>query len=172
MRYLYIILLNQHVKVFASPQTLAKKLHPLSLSRQKNCTPSGFHGKKIAHSLAANLSEIAIWCATWTGMQNNCSIIKLYYRVLIIIFAYFRNYKQRFECLKINDYWKKISHLHTYLIAQVVLYIIQTSAINMMNIYVYWLIQFKSGSPLDGVSLTFLAEFTTKLGLKFWKQLP
>ena len=56
----FLILLNQHVKVFASPQTLAKKLHPLSLSRQKNCTPSGFHGKKIAHSLAANLSEIAI----------------------------------------------------------------------------------------------------------------
>ena len=44
---------------------------------------------------------------------------------------------------------KKISHLHTYLIAQVVLYIIQTSAINMMNIYVYWLIQFKSGDYLN-----------------------
>ena len=61
----------------------AKKLHTLRLW-QKNCTPSGFYGKKIAPFWAASLSEIAIWCATWTGMQNNCSIIKLYYRVLII----------------------------------------------------------------------------------------
>ena len=45
---------------FCIPSDFGKKLHPLSLSRQKNCTPSGFHGKKIAHSLAANLSEIAI----------------------------------------------------------------------------------------------------------------
>ena len=64
-------------------QMYAKKLHTLRLW-QKNCTPSGFYGKKIAPFWAASLSEIAIWCATWTGMQNNCSIIKLYYRVLII----------------------------------------------------------------------------------------
>ena len=64
----------------------AKKLHTLRLW-QKNCTPSGFYGKKIAPFWAASLSEIAIWCATWTGMQNNCSIIKLYYRVLIISIA-------------------------------------------------------------------------------------
>ena len=67
-------------------QMYAKKLHTLRLW-QKNCTPSGFYGKKIAPFWAASLSEIAIWCATWTGMQNNCSIIKLYYRVLIISIA-------------------------------------------------------------------------------------
>lgn len=119
--------------------------------------------------IIANLGSKQKIISTLLKLQFILGLLKL---VWAIIFAYFRNYKQRFECLKINDYWKKISHLHTYLIAQVVLYIIQTSAINMMNIYVYWLIQFKSGSPLDGVSLKFLPEFTTKFSLKVWKQLP
>ena len=40
-------------------QMYAKKLHTLRLW-QKNCTPSGFYGKKIAPFWAASLSEIAI----------------------------------------------------------------------------------------------------------------
>ena len=90
-------------------QMYAKKLHTLRLW-QKNCTPSGFYGKKIAPFWAASLSEIAIWCATWTGMQNNCSIIKLYYRVLIIFLIWNSNLQLQkvieFDrMLKKNDLW-------------------------------------------------------------------
>ena len=90
-------------------QMYAKKLHTLRLW-QKNCTPSGFYGKKIAPFWAASLSEIAIWCATWTGMQNNYSIIKLYYRVLIIFLIWNSNLQLQkvieFDrMLKKNDLW-------------------------------------------------------------------